>query len=104
MQALAEIDIVPIRIPNTQAVIAAGTEFFITACDLSSANFITTVIGLSYFKSNTIPTQADTAIKPFKTARAVIEQVSFRWLTDKLGRKRIYGVELIIIIIIGTFG
>ncbi|KIM95749.1 hypothetical protein OIDMADRAFT_45081 [Oidiodendron maius Zn] len=37
------------------------------------------------------------------TAGAVIGQVLFGWFADKLGRKRMYGVELIIIII-GTFG
>lgn len=32
-----------------------------------------------------------------------MDQVVFGWLADKLGRKRMYGLELIIILV-GTFG
>lgn len=101
--ALTEIDTVPIGRSHIRAVVVAGTGFFTDAYDLFSANFITTMIGLSFFNSHTIPTQADTAIKLSTTAGAVIGQVLFGWLADKLGRKRMYGVELIIIIM-GTFG
>ncbi|KAL2394654.1 Inorganic phosphate transporter PHO84 [Exophiala dermatitidis] len=73
------------------------------AYDLFSANFITAIIGLVYFPGHKIPTSADTAIKLSTTAGAVIGQVIFGWLADKLGRKRMYGLELIIILV-GTFG
>ena len=100
---LANVDNVPLGFSHIQAVVVAGTGFFTDAYDLFSANFITTMIGLAFFSSHTIPTQADTAIKLATTAGAVIGQVVFGWLADKLGRKRMYGIELIIIIV-GTFG
>lgn len=61
------------------------------------------MIGLAFFRSHTIPTQVDTAIKLSTTAGAICGQVVFEYLADKLGRKRMYGLELIIILI-GTFG
>lgn len=101
--ALTAVDTVPVGFSHIRAVVVAGTGFFTDAYDLFSANFITTMIGLAYFNGHTIPTQADTAIKLSTTAGAVIGQVLFGWLADKLGRKRMYGLELIIILV-GTFG
>ena len=101
--SLAEVDNVPVGFSHLRAVVVAGTGFFTDAYDLFSANFITTMIGLVYYKGHTIPTSADTAIKLSTTAGAVLGQVVFGWLADKLGRKRMYGLELIIIIV-GTFG
>ena len=76
-QALADIDNVPVGTSHVRAVIVASMGFFTDAYDLFSANFITTMIGRAYAKSNTIPTQADTAIKLSATAGAVIGQVLF---------------------------
>ncbi len=101
--ALSEIDNAPIGWSHIRAVVVAGTGFFTDAYDLFTANFITTMIGLAFYSNHAIPSQVDTAIKLSTTAGAVIGQVLFGWLADKLGRKRMYGVELIIIII-GTFG
>jgi len=101
--ALAAVDTVPVGFSHIRAVVVAGTGFFTDAYDLFSANFITTMIGLAYYNGHTIPSQVDTAIKLSTTAGAVVGQVLFGWLADKLGRKRMYGLELIIILV-GTFG
>lgn len=101
--ALAEVDNAPLGLSHLRAVVVAGTGFFTDAYDLFSANFITTMIGLAFYKSHVIPTSVDTAIKLSTTAGAVLGQVVFGWLADKLGRKRMYGIELIIIIA-GSFG
>ena len=101
--ALATIDDAPIGFSHIRAVVVAGTGFFTDAYDLFSANSITTMIGLAFFNSHIIPVSADTAIKLSTTAGAVMGQVVFGWLADKLGRKRMYGLELIIILV-GTFG
>ena len=45
-----------------------------------------------------IPESADTAIKVATAGGTVIGQVGFGWLADMVGRKRMYGLELIIII------
>lgn len=63
------------------------------------------MIGYVYWseQGNTTPHNVDTAIKVSMSCGTVVGQLLFGWLADRVGRKRMYGVELIIIII-GTVG
>jgi PHS family inorganic phosphate transporter-like MFS transporter len=63
------------------------------------------MIGYVYFASNgnKTPYNVDTAIKVSASVGTVIGQLAFGYLADRVGRKRMYGVELIIIIV-GTVG
>ncbi|KAK0302045.1 Inorganic phosphate transporter pho84 [Friedmanniomyces endolithicus] len=101
--ALRQIDDARIGPAHIRAVIVAGSGFFTDAYDLFSANFIVNMIGLAYYEGGVMSTGAQTAIKLSTTAGAVIGQVIFGWLADRLGRKKMYGVELIVILI-GTLG
>ena len=49
-------------------------------------------------KPGSIPTNSETAIKVATSGGTVIGQVGFGILADIVGRKRMYGLELIIII------
>lgn len=60
------------------------------------------MLGIVYF-GGTMPTASDNAIKLSTSAGTVVGQLLFGWLADNLGRKKMYGVELIIIIF-ATFG
>jgi MFS transporter, PHS family, inorganic phosphate transporter len=46
----------------------------------------------------TIPSNSDTAIKVATSGGTVLGQLGFGYLADIVGRKRMYGLELIIII------
>lgn len=46
-----------------------------------------------------IPSNSDTAIKVATSGGTVIGQVGFGYLADVVGRKKMYGLELIIIIV-----
>ena len=63
------------------------------------------MIGYVYWadNGNKTPHDVDTAIKVSCSVGTVIGQLLFGYLADRLGRKRMYGVELIIIIV-GTVG
>lgn len=102
-RGLTEIDDAPIGKAHIRAVVVAGTGFFTDAYDLFSANFICVMIGLAYYPDGELPTTAETAIKLSTTAGAIVGQVLFGWLADKLGRKKMYGIELMIILV-GTVG
>jgi PHS family inorganic phosphate transporter-like MFS transporter len=59
------------------------------------------MLGVVYWHSNNkgkIPANADTAIKISTSAGTVIGQVGFGVLADIVGRKKMYGLELILII------
>jgi MFS transporter, PHS family, inorganic phosphate transporter len=101
-RALAEVDNAPLSFKHIRIILVAGSGFFTDAYDLFSANFITGLIGYAYFAGN-LPASLDTAIKVSTAAGTVIGQLLFGWLADRIGRKRMYGIELIFMII-GSIG
>lgn len=56
------------------------------------------MLGLVYWADGKIPEHADTGIKVATSSGTVIGQLLFGWLADVLGRKKMYGFELMIII------
>jgi MFS transporter, PHS family, inorganic phosphate transporter len=60
------------------------------------------MLGFVYFRDATnlgvIPTHLDLALKVGTSAGAIIGQIAFGLLCDKLGRKRMYGVTILIMI------
>ena len=75
----------------------AGIGFFTDAYDIFAVGLVTNMLGVVYF-NKLIPSTADTAIKVATSGGTVIGQVGFGILADIVGRKRMYGLELIIII------
>ena len=101
--ALAEIDKAPFGWYHVRAVVVAGIGFFTDAYDIFAINMVTAMLGVVYWqdaakKPGTIPTNSDTAIKVATSGGTVIGQVAFGYLADVVGRKRMYGLELILII------
>ena len=61
------------------------------------------MLGTVYWQDNkaapgAIPTSADTSIKVATSAGTVVGQLGFGFLADVVGRKKMYGLELILII------
>ncbi|KAF7507047.1 acid phosphatase pho5 [Endocarpon pusillum] len=101
--ALAEIDKAPFGWYHVRAIVVAGIGFFTDAYDIFAINLVTAMLGVVYWqdartKPGTIPSSSDTAIKVATSGGTVLGQVGFGWLADIVGRKRMYGLELIIII------
>ncbi|TKA67164.1 Repressible high-affinity phosphate permease [Cryomyces minteri] len=101
--ALAEIDKAPFGWYHVRAVVVAGIGFFTDAYDIFAIGLVTSMLGVVYWqtaatKRGSIPTSADTAIKVATSGGTVIGQLGFGYLADVVGRKRMYGLELIIII------
>ncbi|RMZ89195.1 hypothetical protein DV736_g3572, partial [Chaetothyriales sp. CBS 134916] len=103
--ALAEIDKAPFGWYHVRAIVVAGIGFFTDAYDIFAINFVTSMLGIVYWQdtgnpktAGTIPSSSDTAIKVATSGGTVLGQVGFGWLADVVGRKRMYGLELILII------
>jgi len=99
--ALAEIDQAPFGWYHVRACIVAGVGFFTDAYDLFVVSLLTIMLGIVFWPQakGKMPTTADTAIKVSTSAGTVIGQVGFGALADFLGRKRMYGIELIVMIV-----
>ncbi|EFW98750.1 phosphate/H+ symporter [Grosmannia clavigera kw1407] len=97
--ALAEVDKAPFGWYHVRAIVVAGVGFFTDSYDIFCASLLTTMLGIVYFPGKgAMPVSSDTAIKLATSAGTVIGQVSFGVAADILGRKKMYGLELIIII------
>jgi MFS transporter, PHS family, inorganic phosphate transporter len=94
---LAEIDKAAFGWYHVRAVVVAGIGFFTDAYDIFAIGLVTTMLGVVYFGNN-IPSSADTAIKVATSGGTVLGQFGFGILADIVGRKRMYGLELILII------
>lgn len=68
--------------------------------DIFAIGLVTSMLGVVYWHAETgsIPESSDTAIKVATSGGTVLGQVGFGYLADVVGRKRMYGLELILII------
>ena len=99
--ALAEIDKAPFGWYHVRAIVVAGVGFFTDSYDIFCVSLLTVMLGIVYWpqSSGKMPVSSDTAIKVATSSGTVIGQVGFGALADIVGRKRMYGLELIIIIV-----
>ncbi len=101
--ALAEIDKAPFGWYHVRAVVVAGIGFFTDAYDIFAVGLITAMLGVVFWqdqplKPGLIPSDAETAIKVATSSGTVVGQLVFGALADVLGRKKMYGMELILVI------
>lgn len=98
--ALAEVDRAPFGWYHVRAILVAGVGFFTDSYDIFTVSLLTLMLGIVYYPGvGKMPTNSDTAIKLATSAGTVIGQVGFGTLADVVGRKQMYGLELILIII-----
>ncbi|KAL5117750.1 hypothetical protein ACEQ8H_004360 [Pleosporales sp. CAS-2024a] len=100
--ALAEVDKAPFGWYYVRLAIVTGIGFFTDAYSLFAVYLAVILLGIVYWQDpqhhGVMPHEADTAIKVATSAGAIFGQCLFGYLGDYLGRKKMYGVELMIII------
>lgn len=97
--ALAEVDKAPFGWYHVRACVVAGVGFFTDSYDIFTASLLTIMLGIVYFPGvGVMPASSDSAIKLATSAGTVVGQLGFGALADMVGRKKMYGLELIIII------
>ncbi|KAI0315074.1 major facilitator superfamily domain-containing protein [Amylostereum chailletii] len=101
--ALAEIDNAKFSWFHVKVVAVAGAGFFTDAYDIFSINIASSMLGYVYGAGHALSANQDLGVKVATPIGNLFGQVIFGWLADVVGRKRMYGVELMIIII-ATFG
>ncbi|RDA86843.1 hypothetical protein CP532_1403 [Ophiocordyceps camponoti-leonardi (nom. inval.)] len=97
--ALAEVDRAPFGWYHVRACAVAGVGFFTDSYDIFTASLLTIMLGIVYYPgSGIMPTSSDSAIKLATSGGTVVGQLGFGCLADIVGRRRMYGLELFVII------
>lgn len=87
------------------AIIIAGMGFFTDAYDLFCISLVTKLLGRIYYhvdgaaKPGTLPPNVSAAVNGVAFCGTLSGQVFFGWLGDKMGRKKVYGMTLMLMVI-----
>ncbi|TYK31703.1 inorganic phosphate transporter 1-11-like [Cucumis melo var. makuwa] len=84
------------------AIVIAGMGFFTDAYDLFCISTVSKLLGRLYYfnpdstKPGKLPNQINNAVVGVALVGTLMGQLFFGWLGDKLGRKKVYGVTLVL--------
>jgi PHS family inorganic phosphate transporter-like MFS transporter len=84
-------------------VLVAGVGFFTDAYDLFAINIASRMLGYVYGPQQSLTANQDLGIKVAAPVGTLVGQLLFGYLADHYGRKRMYGIELLVMIV-ATFG
>jgi PHS family inorganic phosphate transporter-like MFS transporter len=97
--ALAEVDNAKFSWFHAKVCVVAGVGFFTDAYDIFAINIASTMLGYVYGVGQKLNSSQDLGVKVATPVGTLCGQLLFGWLADKVGRKKMYGVELMIIIV-----
>ncbi|CAK9435494.1 uncharacterized protein LODBEIA_P02210 [Lodderomyces beijingensis] len=95
--ALEEIDKAGFGWTQVKMIMIAGVGFMTDSYDIFAINLSINMLQYVYWKG-TIPSSTTTLIKVATSVGTVVGQVGFGSIADLVGRKKIYGMELIVMI------
>ncbi|KAL5989234.1 Low affinity inorganic phosphate transporter 4 [Asimina triloba] len=102
---LSALDQARIQWYHIQAIVIAGMGFFTDAYDLFCISTVSKLLGRLYYPDPTSskPGKLPVTVNNFVIGVALVGTLSgqlvFGWLGDKLGRKKVYGITLILMVI-----
>ncbi|KAI3425640.1 MFS domain-containing protein [Psidium guajava] len=105
LQVLNALDVAKTQWYHFTAIIIAGMGFFTDAYDLFCISLVTKLLGRIYYhvdgaaKPGTLPPNVSAAVNGVALCGTLAGQLFFGWLGDKLGRKKVYGLTLILMVV-----
>ncbi|KAF8392207.1 hypothetical protein HHK36_022549 [Tetracentron sinense] len=105
LQVLNALDIAKTQLYHFTAIVIAGMGFFTDAYDLFCISLVTKLLGRLYYhqegshKPGTLPPNVAAAVNGVAFCGTLSGQLFFGWLGDKMGRKRVYGMTLMIMVV-----
>ncbi|XP_038718443.1 inorganic phosphate transporter 1-4 [Tripterygium wilfordii] len=105
LQVLNALDVAKTQWYHFTAIIIAGMGFFTDAYDLFCISLVTKLLGRIYYhvdgaaKPGTLPPNVSAAVNGVAFCGTLAGQLFFGWLGDKMGRKKVYGMTLMLMVI-----
>ncbi|KAK1356689.1 putative phosphate-transporting ATPase [Heracleum sosnowskyi] len=105
LQVLNALDVAKTQWYHFTAILIAGMGFFTDAYDLFCISLVTKLLGRIYYhvdgagKPGTLPPNVSAAVNGVAFCGTLSGQLFFGWLGDKLGRKKVYGMTLMLMVI-----
>ncbi|XP_022963524.1 inorganic phosphate transporter 1-4-like [Cucurbita moschata] len=105
LQVLNALDVAKTQWYHFTAIIIAGMGFFTDAYDLFCISLVTKLLGRIYYhvdgapKPGSLPPNVAAAVNGVAFCGTLAGQLFFGWLGDKMGRKRVYGVTLMLMVV-----
>ncbi|XP_060189881.1 low affinity inorganic phosphate transporter 1-like [Lycium barbarum] len=105
LEVLSALDVAKTQLYHFTAIVVAGMGFFTDAYDLFCISLVTKLLGRIYYhvegstKPGTLPPNVSAAVNGVAFCGTLAGQLFFGWLGDKLGRKKVYGMTLMIMVI-----
>jgi len=105
LNVLNALDVAKTQWYHFTAIIIAGMGFFTDAYDLFCISLVTKLLGRIYYhvdgseKPGTLPPNVSAAVNGVAFCGTLAGQLFFGWLGDKLGRKKVYGMTLMVMVL-----
>ncbi|KAL2463622.1 Inorganic phosphate transporter 1-4 [Forsythia ovata] len=105
LHVLNALDAAKTQMYHFTAIVIAGMGFFTDAYDLFCISLVTKLLGRIYYHENgaakpgILPPNVSAAVNGVAFCGTLIGQLFFGWLGDKLGRKKVYGMTLMVMVI-----
>ncbi|KAJ4954485.1 hypothetical protein NE237_011268 [Protea cynaroides] len=105
LQVLNALDVAKTQWYHFTAIVIAGMGFFTDAYDLFCISLVTKLLGRIYYhqdgapKPGSLPPNVSAAVNGVAFCGTLAGQLFFGWLGDKMGRKRVYGMTLMLMVL-----
>ncbi|XP_047944390.1 inorganic phosphate transporter 1-4-like [Salvia hispanica] len=105
LEVLNALDVAKTQLYHFTAIVVAGMGFFTDAYDLFSISLLSKLLGRIYYtvpnspKPGTLPPSVSSSVTGVALVGTLAGQLFFGWLGDKMGRKKVYGMTLLIMIV-----
>ncbi|XP_065864478.1 probable inorganic phosphate transporter 1-3 [Euphorbia lathyris] len=102
---LTALDVAKTQLYHFTAIVIAGMGFFTDAYDLFCISLVTKLLGRIYYtdltkdKPGSLPPNVAAAVNGVALCGTLAGQLFFGWLGDKLGRKKVYGITLVLMVV-----